>query len=363
MEDFQNEFSGSVMSFGEHLEELRGRLFSCLFAFVGTLIVCFIDQNFYMSIVLAPHIATMEKMNLATTIQVLKYEESFFCHFKVAIIASLIMTTPFTLLQIWGFIAEGLHESEKKYLRSFFPFTILFFLCGVLFGYFILVPLGLQFLGSYGENIQIGITLSSYISLFFLLTFLCGLVFELPLFMLLLNRLRILRSEYFIKNWRYAVLISFIIAAVLTPPDVVTQLLMAGPMIFLYFSGIFLCQILERSQEIRHYFLQQTNESNIHVNKNYQNENVDPNENYQNENVDPNECYIQENIDPNENYQNENVDPNECYIQENIESNENYQDENVKSNECYNDDEVESNECYNDDKVEPNENVVPNTNL
>ncbi|HNZ66865.1 MAG TPA: twin-arginine translocase subunit TatC, partial [Planctomycetota bacterium] len=212
----------------------------------------------------------------------------------------------------------------------FFPFTILFFLCGVLFGYFILVPLGLQFLGSYGENIQIGITLSSYISLFFLLTFLCGLVFELPLFMLLLNRLRILRSEYFIKNWRYAVLISFIIAAVLTPPDVVTQLLMAGPMIFLYFSGIFLCQILERSQEIRHYFLQQTNESNIHVNKNYQNENVDPNE-----------CYIQENIDPNENYQ----------------------DENVKSNECYNDDEVESNECYNDDKVEPNENVVPNTNL
>ena len=204
------------------------------------------------------------------------------------------------------------------------------FRSGVLFGYFILVPLGLQFLGSYGENIQIGITLSSYISLFFLLTFLCGLVFELPLFMLLLNRLRILRSEYFIKNWRYAVLISFIIAAVLTPPDVVTQLLMAGPMIFLYFSGIFLCQILERSQEIRHYFLQQTNESNIHVNKNYQNENVDPNE-----------CYIQENIDPNENYQ----------------------DENVKSNECYNDDEVESNECYNDDKVEPNENVVPNTNL
>ena len=242
------------MTFGDHLEELRQRLFSCILAFLGVLLVCFIDQDFYMSIILKPHIVTMQKMNYATTIQVLRYEESFFCYLKVSVIAALILTTPYTFLQIWQFVAEGLKENEKKYLRSFFPFSIIFFIVGILFGYFILIPLGLQFLSGYGNNIQLGITLSSYISLFFLLTFLCGIIFELPLVMLFLTRLNIIHSDYFLNNWRYAVLIAFIVAAIFTPPDVVTQLLMAGPIIGLYFSGIFLCHLFERGKEIQNYF-------------------------------------------------------------------------------------------------------------
>ena len=243
--------------FHYHLEELRSRILTALLAFVGILMVCLADQNFYMNLVLAPHVQAMHSLNFPATIQVLRYEESFFCHLKVAIIAALVLTMPFFLYQMWLFVAAGLLEVEKRYLQAFFPVAVGFFSAGVLFGYFVLIPLGLKFLGSYGTpNIQVGFTLSSYISLFFVLTFVCGVIFEMPLVMLLLTRLHIVTSDYYIKNWRYFILTAFIIAAVLTPPDVVTQLLMAGPIVFLYVSGILLCRFVERINYIKR-FLEQ----------------------------------------------------------------------------------------------------------
>jgi Tat protein translocase TatC len=205
-----------------------------------------------MNIVLMPHFHAMQSLNFPVTIQVLRYEESFFCHLKVAIIAALILTMPFFLYQLWLFVATGLFEHERRYLRVFFFISVIFFAAGVLFGYFILIPLGLQFLGSYGTpEIQVGFTLSSYISLFFVLTFVCGVIFELPLVMLFLVKLNIVKSRFYIEHWRHFVLGAFIFAAVATPPDVVTQLLMAAPIILLYFSGIFVCQFVERIQEIK----------------------------------------------------------------------------------------------------------------
>ncbi|NUM36243.1 MAG: twin-arginine translocase subunit TatC [Candidatus Brocadiae bacterium] len=244
------------MTFGMHLEELRKRILYCLMAFFGVTILTIIDQSFYMGLILLPHLNTMQELNQPATIQVLHYEESFFCHLKVSIIASLILTIPFIFYQMWLFISTGLYESEKRYFGVFFPFILLFFLTGILFGYFILIPLALKFLGGYGENIQIGFTLSSYLSLFFVLTFVSGIIFQLPLLMLFSIKIGILKSNYYLENWRYAVLIIFILAAVLTPPDVVTQLLLAIPMLFLYFCGIFLCRTSERIQEIQNFFYQ-----------------------------------------------------------------------------------------------------------
>ena len=244
------------MTLGEHLEELRTRLIYILSALFGTLIVCLIDQQFYMKIVLAPHNHVMESLHLPSGVQVLNYEESFFSHLKVSVIVALIITMPYTIHQLWLFVSAGLYKSEKKYFKLFFPFALGCFLLGVIFGYCVLIPMGLRFLASYGiSDIRVGFTLSSYISLFFVLTFVCGLMFELPILMLLLVKINIFSSQDYINKWRYFILTAFIVAALLTPPDAVTQILMAGPMILLYLFGIFICRLAERMNEIHRFFL------------------------------------------------------------------------------------------------------------
>lgn len=242
------------MPLTEHLEELRLRVAHCLIVLFGCLVVCLIDQEFYMSIVLLPHHHAMEILNLPATIQVLRYEESFFAHLKVSVIIALILSMPFSLYQGWMFVAIGLYPDEKNYVQSFFPFTLFFFMLGVLFGYFLLIPLGLQFLANYGgATVHVGFTLSSYISLFFVLTFVCGVIFELPLIMLFLAKINVFNTSFYLQNWRYSILTAFVIAALFTPPDIVTQILLAFPMILLYFSGVLLCRISERMPLIEEY--------------------------------------------------------------------------------------------------------------
>lgn len=214
---------------------------------MGILCLCMADQHFYMDIVLEPHRQAMAALNLSPAIQVLKYQESFFAHLQVALISALILTMPYIIYQMWLFAAEGLYSHEQRYVRLFLPFALLLFALGVLFGYFALIPLSLQFLARYGGgDIRVGITLSSYISLFFSLTFVCGLVFELPLAMLLLDKIQIFSTRHYLDHWRHFILGAFVLAAFLTPPDAVTQLLLAGPMISLYFLGILICRVSER---------------------------------------------------------------------------------------------------------------------
>lgn len=241
---------------GVHLEELRERVFVSLYALFGVLCICLIDQEFYMELVLAPHKRAMAALNLSPTIQVLHYQESFFAHLKVSAIAALIISMPYLMYQAWLFVScRGLKKSERRYVRLFFPLTIIFFMAGVLFGYFVLIPMALRFLGGYGgSNIEVGFTLSAYISLFFVLTFVAGLVFELPIAMLFLSKAGIYSSQKYLSGWRHFILFAFVIAALLTPPDAVTQILLATPMTILYFLGVLLCRLSERKEALQRLF-------------------------------------------------------------------------------------------------------------
>ena len=240
------------MTLGAHLEELRRHVIVSLYALFGALCLCLVDQQFYMKLVLLPHTQAMKALNLPPTIQVLHYEESFFSHLKIAFIVAIIMAAPYMIYQLWLFVSAGLYRNEKKYVQLFFPAAVGLFMIGVAFGYFILIPLGLRFLASYGiEEIHVGFTLSSYLSLFFILTIVSGLIFELPLIMLFLTIARLCPSEYYLRYWRYFVLFAFVIAAILTPPDIATQILMAIPLVLLYFFGFVICRIAERIRVIR----------------------------------------------------------------------------------------------------------------
>ncbi len=183
-----------------------------------------------------------QNLTVDTKLKILRYPESFIAHFKVALILALFFASPLAGRELWRFVGAGLFPNESRYVVVFAPVSFLLFLLGVLFGYYILIPLGLSYMATYGDPayLELGITLSDYLSLFMILTIFLGLVFELPLVLLFLGKIGMVTAPVLRKGRRYLVLIAFIAAAILTPPDPITQVLMAIPIICLYEIGILL---------------------------------------------------------------------------------------------------------------------------
>ena len=165
--------------------------------------------------------------------------EAFFSHIKISIVAGIFLVSPYVFAQIWGFIAPGLYSHERKWMIPMALMSALFFTGGALFGYFQVFPYAFDFFAGFStEGIQFTPKLNEYLSFCLKLLFAFGFVFELPLFIFFLARLGLASSTGLRKKRKYAILIGFILAAVLTPPDPFTQCLMAGPLIILYEVGI-----------------------------------------------------------------------------------------------------------------------------
>jgi len=183
------------------------------------------------------------------TLKTLTFMESFMSYLKVALIFALIASVPFGLYQMWLFIGAGLYPHEQKYVRVFLPFSLLLFAIGMAFGYAVMIPFGLQYLGGYGsqEIIELTPKLSEYITLLLTLTLVLGVVFELPLLMVFLTKIGV-PPEFFRKYRRHSIVAAFIVGAILTPPDPISQLLMAVPLVVLYEVGIIAAKIARRKK-------------------------------------------------------------------------------------------------------------------
>lgn len=225
------------MTFTEHLNELRVRLVRCIIAaFVG-LLVCyaFAEQLFMM--LMQPLITLLEPSGGSLIYTGLP--EAFFTHLKVAAIAGLFVASPYIFYQLWMFIAPGLYEGERKYMIPIALCSALCFVAGALFGYYVVFPFGFQFfLGYASDVIKPMPSVREYFSFSTSMLFAFGFIFELPLFMFFLSILGIVSHQTLRKYRKFAILGSFVVAAVLTPPDVVSQSLMAGPLCILYEVGI-----------------------------------------------------------------------------------------------------------------------------
>lgn len=186
-----------------------------------------------------------QDLKIDSKLKILRYPESFIAHFKVALILALFFASPLAGRELWRFVGAGLFPNESRYVVVFAPVSFLLFLLGVLFGYYVLIPLGLSYMATYGDPayLELGITLSDYLSLFMILTIFLGLVFELPLVLLFLGKIGMVTPPVLRKGRRYLILIAFIAAAILTPPDPITQVLMAIPIILLYEIGIVLVAV------------------------------------------------------------------------------------------------------------------------
>jgi sec-independent protein translocase protein TatC len=171
---------------------------------------------------------------------------------KIAVIGGLVISAPFILTQIWLFISPGLNSKEKKYIIVSLFIGGIFFILGVIFSYIIVLPTMIVFfIGFQIEEIQPMISFSNYLSFVITTLLSFGIIFELPIVMVLLTRFNIVNINFFKKNRKMFILVIFIIAAILTPPDVVSQVLLAIPMLALFEIGIILSSIFEKRKKLK----------------------------------------------------------------------------------------------------------------
>ncbi len=223
----------SPMPLTSHLEELKTRLIRVLIVIGIGFGVCYLFKDWSFRVITQP---LVDAMPAQSTMIFTGLPEAFFIHMKIAFFASLLLTAPYTLFEIWRFVSPGLYRDEKKYVLPFLFFSTLLFGGGVLFGYYIALPPAFAFFVSFSTDfLKPMISFKEYLSLTlkFLLAF--GLCFEMPVFMFFLAKLGVVNAKMLSKKRRYAILIIFIAAAILTPsPDAISQILMALPLMVLY---------------------------------------------------------------------------------------------------------------------------------
>jgi len=227
--------------FLSHLEELRKRLITCAIAVGVGFVISYIFAERLFQILVTPLTRIMpEGDRLIFT----NLPEMFLTYLKTAFITGILLTAPVLFHQLWMFIAPGLYQHEKKYVIPFVVFSTILFVGGALFGYFVVFPFGFKFfLGFANEHIQALPSVKQYFSFAIKLLFAFGIVFELPVVAFFLSKMGIVTPEFLKKKRKYALLMTFVMAAILTPPDVITQLMMAGPLILLYEIGIIVAKM------------------------------------------------------------------------------------------------------------------------
>jgi sec-independent protein translocase protein TatC len=232
------------MGFFEHLEELRRRLIVSIVAvFVGFLGCWYFAPAIFdfLAVPIRRALPPGQKLSYTTL------TEPFLMYFRVALLAGTLLAAPVVLWQVWLFISPALYRREKRYVIPFVTFGALFFFSGCAFAYYEAFPLVVNFLVKVGEPFQAVITINEYLSVATKLILGLGICFELPILVFFLARIGLVTEVWLLKKFKYAVLVIFIVAAVITPtPDVATQCVFALPMIALYLLGILIAFLFRR---------------------------------------------------------------------------------------------------------------------
>ena len=234
------------MPFTAHLVELRRRLIhSCIAVAVGFGVCYYFSKPIFKFMMLPLLQALPEGERLIYT----GLPEAFFTYLKVGFWGGVVVSLPVIFYQIWEFVTPGLFRHEKSYLLPFLVFSTLLFLTGGFFGYFVVFPFGFQFfLGFSDGTIRALPSVGLYFSLALKLLFGFGLIFELPLVMVFMAKMGLVNAPMLAQGRKYALMIIFVVAAILTPPDVISQVLMAAPLMVLYEISIILVRLIRPSK-------------------------------------------------------------------------------------------------------------------
>lgn len=234
------------MPFLDHLEELRWRAIRILIAVMALTIGCFFVSDYILDFLLYSTKGLQFEINL----QVLKVQTVFIIKLELALIFGIVFSLPYILFQVWQFVAPGLLEKERNYVFPVIFFATLSFLVGASFAYFIIVPIALDFFLSLApETVTNNIALDFYFGFVVRIVIVFGIVFELPVISLFLTKIGLLTPAILKKYRRYAIITIFILAAILTPPDPTTQVMLGIPLVVLYEFTIWISYIFMKKKK------------------------------------------------------------------------------------------------------------------
>ena len=238
----------SRMTILEHLEELRKRIMWSAVAVIGGFLLCWYWAQplfAWMAVPITQFLPAGEKLAFTGLV------DPFMLYMKVALLAGVFVASPVILWQFWLFVSPALYRHERSIVVPFVVLTTVFFLGGGYFGYKIAFPMVVKFLLSVGQDFRQVITINEYFSMASKVILGLGLVFELPVLIMVLARFGIVTAKFLLKYFRFAVLIIFIIAAIITPtPDIPTQCVFALPMIGLYLLGVLVAWIFGKKRPV-----------------------------------------------------------------------------------------------------------------
>jgi len=258
------------MSFLDHLEDLRWHLIKSAAAITLAATGAFLAKGFIFDVLIfgpskasfityqllckASQYIGMESFcftELPFRIQSRTMSGQFSAHIWTAITAGFIIAFPYVVYQLWKFISPGLHQDERKHSRGFIIISSFLFFLGVLFGYYVICPLSINFLGTYqvSNEVHNDFDLSSYIGLIRSSVLASGLVFELPIIIYFLTKVGLVTPAFLIKYRKYALVVVLILSAIITPPDIASQVIVAIPILILYQVSILISRIVIRNQK------------------------------------------------------------------------------------------------------------------
>lgn len=227
------------MSFLQHLEELRKRLIWSLLGIAVGFGACWYYSERIFGWMQKPIVAALSRHKLDTQLVYTSPTEPFNIYLKIGLIAGIFVASPWVLYQVWQFISPGLYRKEKKYVVPFMFSTVGLFVMGGAFGYFVVYPAALEFLIGYGQQFKPMITIDKYTDLFLTVILGMGVIFEMPILIFFLAVMGVVSAGFLWRNFRYSILIIFIIAGILTPTtDIMNMCIFAAPMIVLYIASI-----------------------------------------------------------------------------------------------------------------------------
>lgn len=242
--------SGSEMTFWDHLDALRGNLIRSILAISLFAILAFCFKGIlFDGIVLAPlkpDFLTYRLLGIEFRMKLINIEVStqFFVHLRAAAAAGLVFSFPYVIYQLWEFIAPALYQKERRAIGKAFGLSSILFYVGVLVGYYVVLPLCLNFFVDYkvSETVENNIALTSYISLFMSLVLMIGVVFEFPIVVMVLSNLGLITRSTLKKYRKHAIVVALVISAIITPADPLSMIVLAIPLYALYEFSFLLCK-------------------------------------------------------------------------------------------------------------------------
>jgi len=250
-----NDENQKKSSFVEHLTELRSRLVrSIIYLFLFFILCYFFSENIY-NFLVKPYAEAVKNDGLDRRMIFTALHETFITYLKVAFFAAMFISSPIILTQIWKFVAPGLYKNEKKALLPYLIATPTLFLLGGMLVYYLIMPLAIKFFLTFETSaqlnnlpIQLEAKVNEYLSLIMRLIFAFGISFQLPVLLSLLARVGFIDSKYLRERRKYVIVIIFAVAALLTPPDPITQIGLGIPLLILYELSIFSVSLIEKKK-------------------------------------------------------------------------------------------------------------------